>query len=166
MPDLTDYYLNSRSNIVQYETLEIYHIDFTKTYFVVRNNTKGLTATLETSSSQFFDYCPMRITQNTVGNDLDFVLTIEFGDVGELLPFELDEVFDANGLFTKPTLKYRTFRSDDLSSPMFGPIELEVTEFSFDRYGAKFEATATKTNSQKTGELYTIDRFPMLRAFL
>ena len=107
----------------------------------------------------------MKITEQGTGTDLDFGLLIEFGDLGELLPNDLDAVTTANGLFTEPTLIYRTYRSDDLTSPMVGPIELSVKSFSFNENGATFEAGSDNANSQTTGELYTVSRFPMLRAF-
>jgi len=166
MPDIIDYYLNSASNIVQYETIEISHPDFTQSYFFVRNNTEGLTALIEGSVSKDFDYLPMKITENPSSADLDYSLTVEFGDLGEYLPLELDAVVDADGLFVEPTLVYRTFRSDDLTEPLVGPIILKIKSFAFDRYGSVFQATADRANSQKTGELYTISRFPILRAFL
>tara|TARA_Y100001973_G_C5178752_1_gene323592 strand:- start:1537 stop:1869 length:333 start_codon:yes stop_codon:yes gene_type:complete len=108
----------------------------------------------------------MNISEQGTGSDLDFGLLIEFGDLGELLPDELDGVTAANGLFTEPTLIYRTYRSDDLTSPLVGPIELNIKSFSFNENAATFEASSDNANSQRTGELYTVSRFPMLRAFI
>jgi hypothetical protein len=159
------YLLGSPADIVQLETIEISHSNFAATHYFVRNHTEGVTVTLENSNTQAFSYLPMKITEQGTGTDLDFGLLIEFGDLGELLPNDLDAVTTANGLFTEPTLIYRTYRSDDLTSPMVGPIELSVKSFSFNENGATFEAGSDNANSQTTGELYTVSRFPMLRAF-
>lgn len=166
MPDLTDFYLNSNSDVVQFETIEISHPNFTRSYFFVRNNTAGLTATLETAASQVFEYYPMSITENGSSNDLDYSLNVELGDLGEVLPLEINAIAVANGLFVEPIVVYRTFRSDDLSSPMIGPINLKLKSFASNKVGSVFEAKADNANSQRTGELYTASRFPMLRAFL
>jgi len=163
---LVDFFLNSKSTIVQFETIEISHPDFSKIYRVVRNKTDGLTATLETTAVVTFDYYPLQISKSSTEDDLDYAIEIEIGDLGEVLPTELDLVQAGNGFATKPTLLYRTYRSDDLSVPMFGPVSLEITEITFNKTGAKFEAKAPSLNINRTGEVYSIDRFPMLRGFL
>lgn len=160
------FFLKSDSSVVQFETIEISHPNFTKSYFVVRNKTDGLTATLETDDEAFFEYYPLRFEQGSQSDDLDYSMQITLGDVGDILPTELDAIQAANGFMTKPILKYRTFRSDDLSQPMFGPIKLEITEISFDKYGVTFEAKAPALSANKTGETYTIERFPMLKSTL
>jgi len=97
---------------------------------------------------------------------LDQSFTFTLGDLGELLPKELDAVASANGFSEKPRVVYRTYRSDDLTKPLFGPILLEVESFAFNREGASFTAKAPSLNINKTGEVYRLERFPMLRGFL
>lgn len=161
-----DFFLNSASSVVQYETFELSHPNFTKVYRVVRNNTLGISAYLETGILVDFDYYPARITPNTTEENLDYSVSIEFGDLGEILPTEIDRVITLNGFGTKPTLIYRTFRSDDLSGPMLGPIKLEIVDLTFNKTGVSFEARAPVFNSYKTGQTYTLERFPMLEGFL
>lgn len=166
MSQYSEFFLNSKSSVVQLELLEIYHPDFTQTYRVVRNCTDGVTVTLENATVETFDYYPLKITSTGSREDLDFGLQIDFGDLGEVLPVELDAVSSAAGYGTKPTITYRAYRSDDLTAPMLGPYELEVTSFNFNREGASFEAKAPSLNVNTTGELYKIERFPMLKGFL
>lgn len=166
MPNYAKFFLNSKSSVVQFELLEISHPDFTKTYYLVRNNTEGLTVTLEDSTEKTFDYYPLKITPAGSREDLDFGVRIDLGDLGEVLPEELDAVASTNGYESKPTVKYRLYSSDDLTAPMLGPYTLEITAFSFTREGASFEAKAPSLNVNRTGELYRLDRFPMLKGFL
>lgn len=166
MSDYTEFFLNRTSNIIQYETLEISHPNFSQVYYIVRNNTKGLTAKNEDNDTLVFDYYPLRIESGGVKNDLDQRLTVNLGDLGEILPNELDAVKEADGFSTKPDVIYRTYRSDDLENVLFGPVTLEITNIPFKREGCSFEAHAPYVNVNKTGELYTIDRFPMLRGFV
>jgi hypothetical protein len=166
MTTYAEFFLNSKSSVVQLETLEISHPNFTKTYRIVRNAVEGVFATLETGAIAKFDYYPLQIENGGVRDDLDQSLKINLGDLGEVLPNELDEISSANGFGIKPTVVYRTYRSDDLSRPLFGPVLLEVSSFAFNREGSSFEAKAPSLNVNKTGELYKIDRFPMLRGFL
>ena len=161
-----EFFLNSKSSIVQFETIEISHTNFSQIFRIVRNNADGLTANLETGEEVVFDYYPMQITENETKDDLDYTLSIDFGDLGEVLPTELDLVASSDGFFTKPELLYRTFRSDDLTAPMFGPIDLDIMSFAFNETSVTIEAAAPRINLHKTGEKYTIDRFPGLRAFV
>ena len=166
MATYSEFFLNSKSSVVQLELLEISHPDFTKVYRVVRNAVQGVTVTLETGASAAFDYYPLRIENNGSRDDLDQSFTITLGDLGEVLPVELDSVADADGFSVKPVVTYRTYRSDDLSRPLFGPVLLEVESFAFNREGSTFTAKAPSLNINKTGEIYTLERFPMLRGFL
>lgn len=161
-----DFFLNAAATIVQLETIELSHPGFSQVYRIVRNKTDGLTATLETSETVDFDYYPLRINQGSSRDDLDYSFNIDFGDLGEVLPTELDNVLESDSFDVKPTLIYRTYRSDDLSAPMYGPITLEIIEISFQKTGASFEAKAPRINLSKTGEVYSVERFPTLRGFL
>ena len=166
MTTYAEFFLKSKSTVVQLETLEISHPNFTKTYRIVRNAVEGVTLTLENGQVVSFDYYPLQIENAGVRDDLDQSIKINLGDLGEVLPKELDEISSNNGFGTKPTVIYRTFRSDDLSRPLFGPVTLEVSTFAFNREGSTFEAKAPSLNINKTGEAYKLDRFPMLRGFL
>ncbi len=162
----SEFFLNSRSSVVQLELIEISHSKFTKTYRVVRNAMQGVTVTLETGIAASFDYYPLRIASNGSKDDLDQSFNITLGDLGEVLPVELDSVASQDGFSEKPRVVYRTYRSDDLTRPLFGPIVLEVDSFAFNREGSTFTAKAPSLNINKTGELYRLERFPMLRGFL
>lgn len=166
MSEYSEFFLNSSSNTVQLETFELSHPNFSKVYYVVRNAVNGITAILETLVSVDFEYYPLRIESAGVKDDLDQSIKISFGDLGEVLPLELDLIENAEGFNVKPVLIYRTYRSDDLTAPLFGPIVLECVNFTFSKEGATFEAKAPSLNISKTGEVYNINRFPMLRGFL
>jgi hypothetical protein len=162
-----EYFLESRSSVVQLETIEISHPAFSKVYRLVRNAVGGLTAFVETGGSVFFEYYPMKLVPHHARDDLDFFLSITFGDLGEVLPKELDLVMTApGGLSVKPTVKYRIYRSDDLSAPLYGPVRLEIESIAFDKEGATFDARAPGLNLTRTGEVYSLTRFPSLRGFV
>jgi hypothetical protein len=160
------FFLNSKSSVVKLETLEISHSSFTQSYFVVRNKTDGLVATLETEVEQEFEYYPLKITSLGNRDDLDQSISIQFGDLGEILSTELDAVSLDMNFSEKPIIKYRAYRSDDLSEPIIGPIVLEASSFSFVKEGSSFDAKAPGLNDNRTGELYKLSRFPMLRGLI
>lgn len=167
MSDYIGFFLNSKSSVVSLETLEISHPSFSKTYYIVRNAVKGFTGNDENGKSISFEYYPLSISVNGVKNDLDSGINISLGDLGEIIPNEIDRIYKANSFDIKPIVKYRTYRSDDLSGPMFGPLVYEIPSFSFDGSNSSFEATAPRLNSNKTGIIYDISStFRTLRGYL
>jgi hypothetical protein len=166
MSNYSEFFLNTDSNVVQLELIEISHPSFSKTYRIVRNAIDGVTVTLEDSTIATFDYYPLQIKPTTTSDDLDQKLDIQLGDVGDVVPGELDLINIAGTFPTKPTLIYRTYRSDDLSQPLYGPFRYEVSSISSKNEGSALSAGAPKVNQNATGESYSMDRFPMLRGFL
>jgi hypothetical protein len=166
MSDYSEFFLNSGSEVVHLELLEIAHPNFSQTYYIVRNAMDGITVIHEDASSHDYIYYPAKITPVAASDDMDQVLQVELGDLGEILPTELDLVDAANGFNVKPTMNYRVYRSDDLTAPLYGPLKFEITSLPFKKQGVAFEARAPRLNMVGTGEIYAFDRFPMLRGFI
>lgn len=166
MSAYSEFFLARSRRVVGLQLLEIGHPNFSQTYYKVRNARGGVTVTLETAVEQLFEYLPMQITQLKAGDDLDTGLSVTMGDIGVTMPKEIDSIDVNNAYFIEPTVIYRLYRSDQLTAPIHGPIQLMVRTLTFDRTGLTFEAKAPRLNYNKTGELYLFDRFPMLRGFL
>ena len=171
MSDVRDEYVKfffaSRMSVKEFETLVISHPSFSRSYAILRDGPEeGLDAKIENGTTVHFEYYPLRIRQLAERGDLDYGLGIDLGDLGELIPAEIDRVVAAGTLDIKPSVVYRTYRSDNLNAPMFGPVELECASIARNGDGASIEAMAPSLNLNKTGEIYSLDRFPMLRGFL
>jgi hypothetical protein len=166
MSDYSEFFLNCSAAIVELELIEVSHPDVEEVFRFCRNHVQGVTVTLEDASTAEFPYYPARISQTGVRDDLDQAVEITVGDLGEVLPAAFDAIRDADGFGTKPVVKYRTYRSDDLTAPLFGPWILEAKSFSHNKDGATFVAAAPSLNNNRTGELYRLPRFPMLRGAL
>lgn len=166
MSEYTEFYLKSRADVIQYETIEIYHSKFSRLYRVVRNSKNPITVILESGTSAVFEYYPLQIRQGGQRDNLDYSLDIDLGDLGDVIPKEIDRVRRLGGFSEKPKLYYRTYRSDTLTAPLFGPIELEVSEISFNAQGCSFTASPPVVNALETGIPYRIEDFPGLRAFV
>jgi hypothetical protein len=164
MSDYSEFFLNCNSNVVELELVEISHPNFTQDYRLVRNAIAGVTVTLEDLTQKAFEYYPLEIVRANSSDDLDQVFKVQLGDVGEVVPNELKAVFVADGFGTRPQFIYRTYRSDDLTKPLYGPLYFEITNLST-KQGCAFEAAAPRKNSSVTGEIYTVERFPMLAGF-
>jgi hypothetical protein len=160
----SEFFFNSATGVRELELIQLSHPSFSKTYYLVRNQPPaGLTVTLEDAAVQHFDYYPMEITPTGANTDLDQTMQISFGDLGQLLPQELDRLQNDDTFKVKPILLYRSYRSDVLTSPMTGPIKFDVLSIAFIKTGVTLNVAAPRLNLNKTGEAYNLDRFPALR---
>lgn len=164
MSDYSEYFLNSRSSIAQIECLEISHSAFTVgTYYLVRNAANGIHVTHEDASEHDYQYLPMRLGLTGARTDLDHILKVELGDLGEIVPKEIDAIAAAELFKEYPRVIYRVYRSDVLTTPLYGPLFLELQSFNLTKEGCAFEAKAHSLNVSSTGERFTLPRFPALR---
>ena len=159
----SEFFLNSKSSVVQLELLEISHNSFSKIYRIVRNAVNGVTIPLIGT----FEYYPLKIRQgSTQEGNLDTTINVDLGDLGDVVGAEIDRALAAVTMTTKPQFRYWTYREDNLDTPLYGPVQLEITTISMTREGVSFQAISRQFNLNKTGEAYTFDRFPMLRTLL
>ncbi len=160
----SEFFFSSPPDVTELDLLEIYHPNFSQTYYLVRNQQAGVTVMHEGAVGPFvYSYLPMSIKPLGSSTDLDQEIEINMGDVGEVISTELELVANsAIGFFTKPIAYYRTYRSDDLTAPLFGPVRLRIDGFSFNREGASFRAKAASFNVSRTGEIYRTEIFPMI----
>jgi hypothetical protein len=161
------FFLASPRSVAQLELLEISHPSFSQVYRIVRNKFDGVTVKHEDGTLYSYTYYPLRITRSGATDDLDSTLNIDLGDLGELVNNELDLVRAAGTFSTRPTIKFRVYRSDNLlTGPLYGPLIYEAVHFGMTREGTSFIAQAPTLNVVKTGERYLPQRFPMLRGML
>ncbi len=162
----TEFFLNSRASNVELELFEISHPSFNETFYLVRNNPRGVTVNHENGASVDYEYVPIRARLTGPRDDLEQILQIELGDLGEIIPQQVDLIRSANTMATRPLVIYRSYRSNDLTTPLVGPFRLEIKNLSLTKQGASFEAKAPSLNVSKTGERYTMPRFPMFKGLV
>lgn len=166
MSAYSQYFMNSSPTIVELDCIEITHPNFTTTYRLVRNAVNGITVTHEGPTGPFdYTYYPMQLKPLGSSTDLDQGISLTLGDVGELLSKEVTAVQVANGMPTRPKLNYRTYRSDDLTVPLFGPVIMEIRTITSNKEGCLIEAQAPYLNITRTGVIYTVKDFSPLKAF-
>ncbi|WP_315075511.1 DUF1833 family protein [Acinetobacter guillouiae] len=159
MSDYVSFFLNAAGGVTQLECIEISHPSFSKVYRYVKNDTQGITA-----ANQNYDYKPMSIKRNNVTNDLDQTLSITLADVDDELLNEVKKIHSSAFRKIKPECSFKIYRDDDLSEPMISMPALEIRSVSKDTSGlATFDAQAPQLNSVRTGRIYTIEEFPLLR---
>lgn len=166
MSTYTEYFLNSPSSVAQLELLEISHPNFSKVYRIVRNSVAGCTVTHEDNASEHYEFYPLTIVNESIKQNLDWGINVQLGDVDDVLTIEMDNVSANDGYNTKPVVKYRVYRDDDLTTPLIGPFELEVTALAFTLEASLFSARPPNINLNSSGESYAFNRFPTLKGFI
>lgn len=115
MTELADFFFTAPPAAVRFQLLEISHPSFSTTYRIVRNSPGGVYVNHEDEAfPTFYQYLPLKLEEIGSENNLDQSLNITVGDLGELIPTEIELANAANTMGTKPTLVYREYRSDDV----------------------------------------------------
>lgn len=152
--------LNSRpENETYYECIVLSHSLFSKTYYLV-NDTKDLTASLNNGTSVLFERANMAPFRPINSNDLDQQSSFTIGDIDNVLDSELDRIPLEN---TEAIVcDYYVFHSENLTE------NVNFISFNVDSVPQKKGVFTVKTgvpdlNIDSTGEIFSYDRFPMLR---
>ena len=161
--DFNRFFLNGSARSVRLDCLSITHPNFTREYHLVRNAIGGITATIEDGTEQVFEEYPFNITDQAIRPDLDFSINVQLGDLGEIIPQEIDAIRAADGMGTRPTVIYRSFSSSDLTKILEGPYRLEMMGPAVSNEGTAFIAAAKTANTSATGRFYSYSDFPTLR---
>jgi hypothetical protein len=152
------FFLNNQASVIMYDTIEISHPNMSQIYYLVRNNSNGLVATDENSNVLTFQYLPFVISKGkSSSTDLDQTFEVQLGDLGDILATEIDAIILADGMATKPVIKYRGFASDNLAAPIYGPLRYEINSVPRNSDGNSISASVARLADNKTGEAYTID---------
>lgn len=167
MSDYVAFFLNTQSSVIALDCIEISHPSFASTLYFVRNVPDGIALMHEDNSSHYYTYQPMKIDRSNVSNDLEQTMQITLADLDDSFINAIKNIRHSAYPRVKPKIKYRLYRDDDLSSPVMSLQTLEIANVSKDKSGnVSFEAKAPELNSVKTGEVYGVERFPMLRGTL
>lgn len=157
-----EFFLNASGALYEIDCLELSHPQFKAPFRYTMANPLGLVVQHEDGSEQGYVYQQVGITTQTVRNDLDQKLDATIVDYDDAL---IDEVEAIESGAVQVVL--RKYRSDDLTSPVHILQNLEARKISKDSSGkVTFAAEAASLNSVGTGELYTLERFPLLRGTL
>ena len=165
MPDYS-YFLQGNPNDVLIQLVEVSHPSFSKVYRYVKNAVDGVTVTHENGIEYWYEYSPLTIKKSKSSDDLDQSLDIGVGDLGLEFPLDIDRLRQGSDYNIKPKLNYREYLMSDLTKPMLSILNLEVTDYRPKKTGALFTCKAKQLNLSKSGETYTLDKFPSLRGFL
>lgn len=161
------FFLNRTVDIYQLECIELTHPSFINTYRVVRNDDQGVYVRHKENDSQlFYEYLPAEIQRSGMLGDLDQSLTISISGLGDVLPDEFERVMEGQYPDIKPTVNYRLYSSDNLNTPMYFLLGLQLSGVAMDHKAVTFKAESPRLNTAKTGDIFSLDRFTGLKGAL
>ena len=157
---MESFFLTKTSTIAKIDCIELYHPDFGYLRYQAYDD-EGITVQHEDGAPQPYDFESFEITRGNVTSDLDQGFSITFADYKD----DLKNKVNAADHMTPIVFSWRLYRSDDLNNPMFVQRDLYVIRVNSDGTGmVTFEASAEQLNNVKTGDVYTINTYPMLRS--
>ena len=159
------YWLVGRHDDARLECIEITHPSFSRSYRFVRNHAQGVTVRHENGEWREYDYLPITVQPSKSSDNLQQSFTIGIGDVGDVMPYEIQRLRNGSYSNVRPTVNYRVYLTSDLTKPLTSVLGLEVTDNQPKQQGAVFVCKAKETNKTATGIKYTLDAFPTLRGF-
>lgn len=158
------YLLNSPDGERHIEVVTISHSKLSKTYHITPTP-EPVAVTFETGG----DVVPMPVNltveKSQSRGDLDEQFNFNISDIDGTLNDEADRIplDDEEPL----VVTYRGFMVSDTSAPCEGPFFLEGVSMTKSTDGTvTIAAQSPSLVVNRTGELYTYERFPMLRGFL
>lgn len=164
-PEQERYHLIGNPNDVLFECIELSHPAIT-THRFVRNHDKGLTVTHENGVVADYQYAPIKVDRGQSNEKLSQTITVTIGDLGMIIPTEVDKILDSEFELEHPTLTYRSFLSSNLNEPYETSRGLKVTENTPQKFGAVLKAKTRSLNDRKSFRKFSLDKWRALRGFL
>lgn len=160
MSDIFSYFLTDTSRLIKLECVEIDHPDFVVPLRFVRNDEDGIVVKHEDSTQVEYEYRSFEVQKGNTVADLDQNIGITFADQDD----SLKTLFYAVDHTKEASFKYRAYREDNLEYPMIVLQTLNIISFNSDADGfVTFDASAEQLNDVRTGLIYTLDNYPLMR---
>lgn len=158
------YLLNNPQGERIIEVVSIYHPDMSQTYHITPTP-EAVSVTFEDDQVIVPEPKNMRVEKSRSKDDLDEQFIFTFSDPEGLIASEADRIpLDSDD---DVLVQFRTFMASDTSAPAEGPFNLlgvSMTPATDSTVTIRAQSPSLVVN--RTGELYTYERFPMLRGFL
>ena len=136
----------------------------------------GFSALDHNGAAQHYNFVPMEFDIPSVSGDIDCEFKIAVSDLNkdgtaigtnkairdlvDLIPV------DTNEMPKLTVLSYISYPDGTFSEYCDGPYEFEVTDVTYTNSGAAITAKSPDAIYASCGEIYTIERFPMLKQFV
>lgn len=167
MPTDSDYQqfvMNSQSDSVELDLIEISSPHFSKVYRYVNNAGLGVDLTLN-GEVVHFEYMPFVVRESDKKFNLDSELSLALPGGSEDMSREVERLIRSgaiNNPSKRPIFKRWFFSSKNLTQPALTHPELEVFGCQRDHQKSVIQCGSSNMKSEGIGMFATIDQFPML----
>ena len=152
-------FLKNTTNIAIVEAIELYHPDFGYLRYQSYDVDETILLTHDSIEHEY-QYESFELSKGNTTSDLDQAVSITFADYKD----ELMQAIESANHEIAIEFRLREYRSDDFSEPFNSLQTLSVLSVSSDDSGmVTFDANAEQLNNVKTGDVYTLEKFPTLK---
>lgn len=151
-----DFYLRATSGIAIFSAIELIHPDFTLRF---QNWDDEQAIVLD---GLIYQYGQFNIGFSNVSTDLEQQITVNFFEQVDILK----TAFKSASHLQPVEFNWLRFRSDDYDTPLDARYGLYIKQPSYNTTGLSFIASAEGLNDVSTGEIYTLELYPLLKGMV
>lgn len=142
---------------------------FSQTYYLQYTYNENIEAEIDGVLQEVL-YAPMETGGTSSTEELEYQVNLVLQNINDLIAKESDN-FDPtlrnDSRLPKMTVyEFISYRDGSFRQSTNPSIRVRINENNRDELGSQFSASTKPTNSQTTGEVVSVRRVPMLRAFL
>jgi len=163
MPSTANFFMTASPLIFIYDTFELLHPSWPSPILFARNSLRQLVARDENGINRTYSYFPVTLEKAGLNPDLDYSLKLSIDDVGLVGSYVAPLSSAARQI--KPTLIYRAYASNDLTTPL-ERYALRVEKLPMNDTTCTIEAVALRLNTNGTGRRYLLNDFHGLRPYV
>lgn len=167
--ELIDIYANAPIEKDRFELLKLEATWFSQTYYLQGTYSEEIEVEID-GVLQTVKYAPLRTGGESSSDELEYEVNTVIQSVNDLIAKESDN-FDpslrGNDRLPKMTVyEFISYRNGDIKQSSNPSVSVRLNDMNRDENATNLVASTVPTNQQATGEVVTINRNPMLKAFL
>lgn len=167
--ELIDIYANAPIEKDRFEILKLEALWFSETYFLQNVYSEDI-ETLVDGVTQTIRYAPFRTGGESSSEELEYQVNTVLQNINDLIAKESENFNpDLRGDDRLPKItvyEFISYRDGTFKQSTNPSVTVRLNDMNRDEEGTNLLASTTPTNSQTTGEVVTVNRNPMLKAFL
>ena len=168
--ELKEIYVNAPIEKSTFEVLTLKATWFSQDYYLQNAFNENIEITLETSEVVTALYAPFESGEGENNEELNYEKNVILQNINDLIAKETEnfnpDLPEDERLPKLESRVFKVYRDGTYEIANVAPIRVDTKNMTRDEFGVTINATTKPVNSQATGETATVNRVPMLRAFL
>lgn len=161
-------YTNAPVGKATFEVISIYASWFSRKYYLQNAFTYDVEVLLEDDVTEVIaEYVPMNITQSGSDSDMSNERTFNIQAVNDQIAEEMDNRdYESDEGIQIESRKYVLYRDGSISTMKDTVVKTVISNVTRNIQGVNVSSSSKPVTSQRTGEIATINRVPMIEGFV